>query len=118
MATKKHSSKIGAAQIDTNTRRHGKAAALALFVEMEKTDGRTYGEPGRLERTRKMLAAYLAGYATASAQARRGFLMYVGEFMEMIYGPGQPNLEKWQEPRRVQGPALRAVEYRAHSKKS
>lgn len=103
-------------KINPNTKRHGKAAAVALWLELETTDSSNYGEPGRRQRTRKTLAAYLAGYACASAEARRGFLMYVGDFMELMFGVGPPNLPKWQEPRRFYGPRLMAVERKAHAR--
>lgn len=104
------------AEINPNTKRHGKAAALALWLELEKSDGSNYGNPGRLERTRKTLAAYLAGYARASAEARRGFLMYVGDFVEITNGAGLPNLPKWQEPKHIQGPKLMDAERKAHAR--
>lgn len=104
------------AEINPNTKRHGKAAALALWFELEKTDASNYGEPGRLERTRKTLAAYLAGYARASAEAQRGFLMYAGDFMELMNGVGLPNLTKWQEPKHIKGSELTGAERKAHAR--
>lgn len=103
-------------EINPNTKRHGKAAALALWLELEKTNGSNYGEPGRLERTRNTLAAYLEGYARASAEARRGFLMYVGDFVEITNGAGLPNLPKWQDPKRIQGHKLMDAERKAHAR--
>lgn len=103
-------------KINHNTKRHGKAAAVSLWLELETTDASNYGDPGRLERTRKTLAAYLAGYACASAEARRGFLMYVGDFIELMFAVGLPNLPQWQEPRRVYGPKLMTAERKAHAR--
>ncbi|OGA13749.1 MAG: hypothetical protein A3H32_14410 [Betaproteobacteria bacterium RIFCSPLOWO2_02_FULL_63_19] len=103
-------------KINPNTKRHGKAAALALWRELGKTEGSNYGEPGRLQRTRETLAAYLAGYARATAEARRGFLMYAGDFMEITHGVGLPNLPMWQKPKHVHGPKLIDAECKAHAR--
>lgn len=64
--------------VAVNTDRHGKAAAIALWLAIEKLNAPTahdagnYGEPETVRTTRETVAAYLAGYAAASAAARRG----------------------------------------------
>ena len=103
-------------KINPNTRRHGKAAALTLWRKLETTNERNYGEPGTLQRTRKTLVAYLAGYLCATAEARRGFLMYAGDFMAITFGAGLPNLPKWQEPKHIYGPKLTDAECKAHAR--
>lgn len=55
--SKKSATSAARAKQQNDTKRHGKAAALALWIELEKTDAHNYGEPGRLDKTRKTLAA-------------------------------------------------------------
>lgn len=42
--------------------------------------------------------------------------MYVGDWMALMFGVGNPNLYKWQEPTRVRGPKLTDAQISAHAR--
>jgi hypothetical protein len=69
-------------KINTNTKRHGAAAAIELLLDLKRTPASL--DDKNLEAMRnveRVIAAYLSGFQKSSPRARNGFLAIFGDYL-------------------------------------
>lgn len=103
-------------KINPNTKRHGKAAAVALWSTLESINHGNYGEPKAVHDTHCTLHAYLRGYANADIAAKVGFLDILGEIMGCNIDCGSIDAELLSKPKEMRGLALTSAERKAHAR--
>ncbi len=102
--------------INTNTKRHGKAAAIALLARLEGINTGAYGEPQAVKATTDALEGYLGGYARATPKAQAGFRGMVGEIFACMIDCGSLASDALSEPTEMSGPLLTVRERSAHER--
>jgi hypothetical protein len=102
--------------INPNTKRHGKAAALAMHYALECINNGAYGEPKAVRNTQALLDRYFDGYARSSTNAKTGFREMVGEIWACNIDCGSISTDALSLAKEMRGPALSEQEREAHAK--